>query len=149
MALSTQDALLVQLDQQLCFKLYAASRLMIKAYKPMLDALDITYPQYLVLMVLWEADKPVTVGELGERLLLDSGTLTPLLKRMADNELVQRTRGQQDERQVWIGLTERGRAMQTEAVGWVKGAVGRLQTPALDPAMLREQLAELITLLRG
>lgn len=149
MALSKQDALLVQLDRQLCFKLYAASRMMIKAYKPMLDAMGITYPQYLVLMVLWEAEQAITVGELGERLLLDSGTLTPLLKRMADNGLVERKRGQEDERQVWIALTDHGRILQSDAITWVKSAVGQLQTPALDPEVLRSQLAGLMKLLKG
>ena len=147
--LSAADAALVQLDQQLCFKLYAASRLMIKAYKPMLDDLEITYPQYLVLMVLWESGAEITVGELGDRLLLDTGTLTPLLKRMQASGLVQRTRGREDERQVWVGLTSQGQSLQPRAIAWVKEARGDLASDGLDAAQLRVQLAALIDLLPG
>ncbi|WP_305879910.1 MarR family winged helix-turn-helix transcriptional regulator [Simiduia sp. 21SJ11W-1] len=140
----SSDALLIQLDQQLCFKLYAASRLMIKAYRPLLENMGVTYPQYLVLIVLWEAARPMSVGELGERLLLDSGTLTPLLKRLATQGLVSRERGQADERQVWVSTTEQGRALQHVAIGWLKHAVGRLDAPDLDVGLLKDQLAKLL-----
>lgn len=107
------------LDNQLCFKLYAASRAVTRAYKPMLDQLGLTYPQYLVMLVLWEwhsADKPQpTVKALGERLMLDSGTLTPLLKRLEQLALVRRQRSSQDEREVHLGLTETGRALRDQA----------------------------------
>ena len=104
------------LDNQLCFKLYAASRAMVRGYKPMLDQLGLTYPQYLVMLVLWEwhARKPAqpTVKALGERLMLDSGTLTPLLKRLQQLGLVERLRGQRDEREVHLGLSAAGIALQ-------------------------------------
>ncbi|MED5611238.1 MarR family transcriptional regulator [Pseudomonas sp. JH-2] len=103
------------LDNQLCFRLYAASRAIIRGYRPMLDALGLTYPQYLVMLVLWEwQDRPPaqpTVKALGERLLLDSGTLTPLLKRLEQLGLVQRRRARQDEREVHLGLSGEGIAL--------------------------------------
>ena len=103
-----------QLDQQLCFSLYAASLAMTKLYKPLLEPLKLTYPQYLALLALWERDA-LGVGELGERLGLDSGTLTPLLKRMQIAGLLQRDRAPDDERRVIIKLTPAGRAMKREA----------------------------------
>ena len=98
------------LDHQLCFAMYSASLAMTKAYKKLLAPLDITYPQYLVMMVLWEKDQ-VTVSELGGRLFLDSGTLTPLLKRMEAMGLLHRTRDAEDERRVLVSLTPAGRAL--------------------------------------
>ncbi len=104
----------LQLDHQLCFALYSASLAMTKLYKPLLDAIGLTYPQYLAMLVLWEQDSP-TVSELGERLSLDSGTLTPLLKRMEAAGLVQRQRDPQDERRVRIALTSAGQALRAQA----------------------------------
>ena len=104
----------LQLDHQLCFALYSASLAMTKLYKPLLDAIGLTYPQYLAMLVLWEQDSP-TVSELGERLSLDSGTLTPLLKRMEAAGLVQRQRDPQDERRVRIALTSTGQALRAQA----------------------------------
>jgi DNA-binding MarR family transcriptional regulator len=108
------------LDNQLCFKLYAASRAVIRGYKPMLDQLGLTYPQYLVMLVLWEwhatAPAQPTVKALGERLMLDSGTLTPLLKRLQQLGLVQRIRAKHDEREVHLGLSEEGIALQKRAL---------------------------------
>ena len=103
------------LDSQLCFKLYAASRAVIRGYKPMLDQLGLTYPQYLAMLVLWEwqarmPEQP-TVKALGERLALDSGTLTPLLKRLEQMQLVQRQRSPRDEREVHLSLTPAGQAL--------------------------------------
>lgn len=104
----------LKLDNQLCFAVYAASLAMTKAYKPLLGALGLTYPQYLVLLVLWEQDdRPMT--ELSERLFLDSGTLTPLLKRMEAAGWVQRQRSTQDERKVHIVLTPAGLDLRGEA----------------------------------
>ena len=98
------------LDNQLCFKLYAASRAVTRAYKPMLDQLGLTYPQYVVMLVLWEwhhATPPQpTVKALGERLMLDSGTLTPLLKRLEQLGLVRRQRSAQDEREVHLSQAD-------------------------------------------
>lgn len=103
------------LDHQLCFALYAASLAMTKTYKPLLAPLGITYPQYLVLLVLWE-DDGITVSQLGERLTLDSGTLTPLLKRLEAQGLVQRQRDAVDERRVRLHLTPAGLALRAQAV---------------------------------
>ena len=92
------------LDNQVCFSLYSASLAMTKLYKPLLDPLGLTYPQYLVMLVLWETDD-VSVSTLGERLSLDSGTLTPLLKRLEAAGLVKRARSAEDERRVQVSLT--------------------------------------------
>jgi DNA-binding MarR family transcriptional regulator len=102
------------LQEQLCFALYSASLAMTKVYRPLLQELGITYLQYLALMVLWEQDE-LTVSQIGEQLLLDSATLTPLLKRMEAAHLVTRNRSRADERQVLIGLTEEGAAMKEHA----------------------------------
>ena len=105
----------LQLDHQLCFALYSASLAMTKLYKPLLAPLGLTYPQYLVMLVLWETDG-LTVSQLGERLALDSGTLTPLLKRLEAAGLVQRLRDTADERRVLLQLTPQGRALKTRAL---------------------------------
>ena len=110
--LSAEQALL--LDNQLCFAMYSTSLAMTKLYKPLLDELGLTYPQYLVMLVLWERDG-LMVSELGERLYLDSGTLTPLLKRMEAAGLVARIRAVDDERRVHISLTAAGRKLKTKA----------------------------------
>lgn len=102
------------LDNQLCFALYSTSLAMTKLYKPLLEALGLTYPQYLAMLVLWERDG-LMVSELGERLFLDSGTLTPLLKRLESASLIARIRDVQDERRVHITLTAAGRALKTKA----------------------------------
>lgn len=102
------------LDNQLCFALYSASLAMTKTYKPLLDKLGLTYPQYLVMLVLWQQDD-VLVKTIGEHLFLDSGTLTPLLKRLEASGLVARTRDAADERQVRVTLTREGRAMKKKA----------------------------------
>lgn len=110
----------LQLDNQLCFKLYAASRAVIRAYKPMLDQLGLTYPQYLAMLVLWEWQQQPpalpTVKALGERLLLDSGTLTPLLKRLEQQGLLQRKRSASDEREVHLALTPAGCALREQVL---------------------------------
>ncbi|MCX7080452.1 MAG: MarR family transcriptional regulator [Pseudomonas sp.] len=110
----------LKLDSQLCFKLYAASRAVIRAYKPMLDQLGLTYPQYLAMLVLWEwQDSPPeqpTVKALGERLALDSGTLTPLLKRLEQMALVQRQRSARDEREVHLSLSGAGSVLREQVV---------------------------------
>jgi MarR family transcriptional regulator, organic hydroperoxide resistance regulator len=107
---------LQRLDHQLCFALYSGSLLMTKLYKPVLGALGLTYPQYLVLLALWESDA-IGVGELGTRLYLDSGTLTPLLKRMEASGLLTRLRAADDERRVIVTLTAAGRALRRKAAG--------------------------------
>ena len=102
------------LENQLCFKLYALSRKFTNIYRPVLEKLDITYPQYLVMLVLWEA-KNISVKDLGCRLYLDSGTLTPLLKRLEQKQLLRRQRDPLDERSVIISLTPEGKEMQLKA----------------------------------
>jgi DNA-binding MarR family transcriptional regulator len=104
----------LSLDNQLCFTIYACSRAMTQLYRPWFDEIGITYPQYLVLLVLWEQDG-VTVKALGERLFLDSGTLTPLLKRMESAKLITRQRSVEDERKVLIHLTEAGKQLEAQA----------------------------------
>lgn len=102
------------LENQFCFALYSTSLAMTKTYKPFLDKLGLTYPQYLVMLVLWQQDD-VLVKSIGEKLFLDSGTLTPLLKRLEASSLIQRTRDEADERQVRITLTKEGRALKKKA----------------------------------
>ena len=104
----------LQLDRQLCFALYASSLAMTKLYKPLLAPLGLTYPQYLVMLVLWEQDEQ-SVSALGERLSLDSGTLTPLLKRMEQSELLSRHRDAHDERRVLLRLSPQGQALKAQA----------------------------------
>lgn len=102
------------LENQLCFSIYACSREITRLYRPILESLGITYPQFLTLTVLWE-HKRLTVKEIGEQLYLDSGTLTPMLKRMEALSLLKRARGSEDERQVFIELTEKGKQLREEA----------------------------------
>jgi DNA-binding MarR family transcriptional regulator len=125
------------LDNQLCFALYSASLAMTKLYKPLLDALGLTYPQYLVMLVLWEGDG-LMVTELGQRLSLDSGTLTPLLKRLESAGLVTRIRAVEDERRVHITLTAAGRKLRTRAE----------KVPECVLAASQCSLSELVTLTR-
>jgi DNA-binding MarR family transcriptional regulator len=104
----------LRLDNQICFAVYSAAHAFNRVYKPLLDRLGLTYPQYLVMLVLWERDG-VPVKEIGERLFLDSGTLTPLLKRLEQAGFLKRTRSTEDERQVLIALTSHGQALKDKA----------------------------------
>lgn len=104
----------LKLDNQLCFRLYTASRLVTQAYRPLLDKLSLTYPQYLVMMILWEQDD-VCISTITDRLMLDTNTVTPLLKRMEDLGLVKRKPGKEDARQKIISLTVKGRHLQKKA----------------------------------
>ena len=106
------DAL--RLDNQLCFPLYACAREVVRRYKPFLDALDLTYTQYVTMLVLWECPR-LTSKEIGDRLHLDSGTLTPVLKKLDEKGLVTRARDMMDERNLVVALTDRGRALRDEA----------------------------------
>src|ERR1700745_4312725 len=110
---NASDALL-QLGNQVCFAIYSTAHAFNRVYKPLLDRLGLTYPQYLVMLVLWERDG-VPLKDIGERLFLDSGTLTPLLKRLEAAQLVKRTRSTEDERQVLIALTPQGQALKDRA----------------------------------
>ena len=107
----------LRLSEQLCFAVYSAAHAFTRFYKPLLGTLGVTYPQYLVLLALWETDE-LTVSAIGERLMLDSGTLSPLLKRLEAMGLVTRTRDPADERQVRVALTEKGRSLRTVAEGF-------------------------------
>ncbi|AHX12442.1 MarR family transcriptional regulator [Dyella jiangningensis] len=127
------------LDQQLCFALYAASRSVTGLYRPLLEPLGLTYPQYLVMLVLWEQDG-LTVRELGQRLQLDSGTLTPLLKRLQTAGLVDRQRRTEDEREVDIRLTEAGLALRDQASDVPKCMAQRLQLSLEQMQTLRDEL---------
>jgi DNA-binding MarR family transcriptional regulator len=106
--------LMLRLDNQICFAIYSTAHAFNRVYKPLLDRLGLTYPQYLVMLVLWERDG-VPVKDIGERLFLDSGTLTPLLKRLETAGLIKRTRSTEDERQVLIALTSQGQALREKA----------------------------------
>ena len=110
--LSAEQAL--RLDNQICFAVYSAAHAFNRVYKPLLDRLGLTYPQYLVMLVLWERDN-IPLKDIGERLFLDSGTLTPLLKRLEGTDLIKRTRSTEDERQVLIELTRDGHALREKA----------------------------------
>ncbi len=134
----------LKLDDQLCFALYSAASALKKAYRPALDALGLTYPQYLVMMVLWEQDSR-TVSEIGHKLFLDSATLTPLLKRMESQGLLSRNRAEDDERQVIVSLTKQG--MELEAQAGV-APVAAFQASGCTPdelIALRDRLKELRT----
>ncbi|WP_315723107.1 MULTISPECIES: MarR family transcriptional regulator [unclassified Bradyrhizobium] len=112
----------LQLGSQLCFAVYSTAHAFNRVYKPLLDRLGLTYPQYLVMLVLWEGDG-LTVKEIGARLFLDSGTLTPLLKRMEALHLLTRTRSAEDERQVLVTLTGQGSALREKARAIVPPAI--------------------------
>ncbi|MBK8159251.1 MAG: MarR family transcriptional regulator [Rhodospirillaceae bacterium] len=136
------DKDMLRLSKQLCFALYSTSHAFTRAYKPLLAPLDLTYPQYLVMLVLWEADD-VTVKEIGARLQLDSGTLTPLLKRLDAAGLVTRIRDSGDERQVRVLLTETGRRLKTRAEGIPKRLAEAIGEPIAEIIALRDQLTEI------
>ncbi|PXA99256.1 ArsR family transcriptional regulator [Nostoc sp. 3335mG] len=132
------------LDRQLCFQFYAASNLINRLYAPVLGELGLTYPQYLVMLVLWEGDG-LSVGALGRRLHLDSGTITPLLKRMEALGLVRRERDRSDERRVQVRLTEAGRALRARAIS-VPATMSRGHD-AGELDALRETISGLVGLL--
>ena len=140
------DNPLLKLDKQLCFPVYALSRLITKAYHPLLEKLGVTYPQYLVLLLLWEHHH-LTVKQLGENLLLDSGTLTPLLKRMEQRQWLGRQRDPRDERSVVVTLQAPGRALQLEAQEIPVRVAERLQMEPAEIDALRLRLRQLIIVL--
>ncbi len=111
------------LDNQLCFRIYTASRLIIQAYTPILTKLGITYPQYLVLMVLWEQDSQ-PVNNIAHRLMLETNTVTPLLQRMEKLGIVRRTKGEKDKRQQIVSLTDKGKAMEQDAYESIPSGMG-------------------------
>ncbi|WP_369031742.1 MarR family winged helix-turn-helix transcriptional regulator [Streptomyces adonidis] len=131
------------LDDQLCFALYAASRAVTARYRPLLDELGLTYPQYLVMLVLWEQDS-ITVRDLGHALQLESSTLSPLLKRLEGNGLLRRERRAEDERSVALRLTEAGAAMRDRA-DTVPLAIGDAMGLTAEQDALAKQLLRLLT----
>ncbi|MFU6377141.1 MarR family winged helix-turn-helix transcriptional regulator [Metapseudomonas otitidis] len=141
------------LENQLCFKLYAASRLVIRGYRPLLERLALTYPQYLAMLVLWEwqarpPEQP-TVKALGERLMLDSGTLTPLLKRLEQLGHVQRRRAAQDEREVHLALTPSGLALRDETAALRAQLICDSGLDLDEMVELRARLSELLERFSG
>lgn len=136
------DDELLKLDNQLCFALYVCSKEIIKKYKPLLDPLGLTYTGYITLMALWEKDN-VTVKSLGERLFLDSGTLTPLLKKLEKLGYLTRTRGK-DERNVYINLTEKGRNLKNDALEIPKEIICSSQVDTKAALQLLDNLHKMI-----
>ena len=133
----------MKLGNQLCFPLYAASRNVINLYTPYLKPLGLTYTQYITLLALWEKDG-VTVGELCGKLMLDNGTLSPLLKKMQQEGLVERRRSEEDERVVVITLTEEGRALQEKTKDVPVKVAGCVDLPPEKAMMLYSLLSELL-----
>lgn len=138
----SSPAVSLSLDDQLCFALYAASRAVTSAYRPLLDRLGLTYPQYLVMLVLWERGT-VPVKELGAALQLDYGTLSPLLKRLESAGLVRRERRADDERSVLVGPTDRGAGLRHEAECVPQTMMGTFGVTAAEAAELRTRLLEI------
>ncbi len=140
MAFDPDDAL--RLDHQICFPLYAASNLMTRLYRPLLAKLSLTYPQYLVMLVLWETS-PAQMGDLCQRLYLDSGTLTPLLKRLAAAGFITRDRDPADERRLIISLTPAGRALKLEARKVPMALAAQFDGDPKDLASVRDALRDM------
>ncbi|GLO62785.1 MarR family transcriptional regulator [Vibrio sp. MACH09] len=133
---SEQDAEKLTLDNQVCFPLYSAANAVIRAYRPFLQQLDLTYSQYLVMMVLWQTNG-INVKTLGEKLYLDSGTLTPLLKRLESKSLVERKRSLEDERVRMLYLTEKGAQLKEQAMAIPEGMFCKIGLPLDDLIQLK------------
>jgi DNA-binding MarR family transcriptional regulator len=135
----------LKLENQLCFPIYALSRQITAIYRPYLEAIELTYPQYLVMLVLWQKET-VTVKELGKLLWLDSGTLTPLLKRMEENKLLSRNRSEADERVVNILISNKGKALKERALTIPDAIKNALATDEEQLFSLRDQLKQILSL---
>lgn len=133
----------LKLENQICFPLYVSSRLLTRAYQPLLAQLGITYPQYLVMLVLWEKDA-VTVSNISEKLYLNSNTLTPLLKRMEKMDLITRKRSELDERQVFIALTDKGNKMKKQAQCIPELLINKIELPPHELAQFKNTLQQLL-----
>lgn len=133
----------IKLDNQVCFSLYAASREIIKLYKPILDRFSLTYTQYIAMLVLWEDEKS-TVKDIGKRLHLDSGTLTPLLKKIESMGLIKRYRDVNDDRVVIVELTEKGRILKDEITEVPSEIVCKVNMPLEKLGTLKKHLDELL-----
>ncbi len=143
MPVATEASDFLRLDDQICFPIYLAARLVVNAYRPLLEGLGLTYPQYLVMLVLWEHDS-ISVSALGERLHLDSGTLTPMLKRLEKMELIQRRRSGDDDRVVENELTAAGRALKRKAAKIPVQMMCNAQLEMRDIAAIRPVMDDLI-----
>lgn len=139
----------LKLENQICFPVYATSRLITRAYQPLLDELGITYPQYLVLMVLWETSQ-ISVNEIASKLILNTNTVTPLLKRMESQGLITRERSNEDERKVMVSLTPQGKALQEKAASIPEKLVSGLTTESItveEIHQLKDTLTKMILFL--
>lgn len=136
------DDELMKLDNFLCFAVYSANHAFTRVYKPLLEALDLTYPQYLVMVLLWDNDDQ-TVGSLGEKLFLESSTLTPMLKRLEAAGYISRVRDKADERQVRVQLTDIGRSLRQKATGVPRGLMDVMHLSAEDLERLRFEVSSL------
>ena len=139
---------LLKLDNQLCFPLYACAKEIVRRYRPILDELGLTYTQYITMMVLWE-HKSLSVSELGQRLFLDSGTLTPLLKKMERKGLVSRTRSTVDERMVLVEITEEGERLKEQAREVPLRIASCVNLDAEDAVKLKELLGKALDAMAG
>ena len=139
-----------ELDRQLCFALYTASRAVVRSYAPLLEDAGLTYPQYITMLVLWEApERPRSVGELGERLHLDSGTLTPMLKRLSALGYVTRSRDAEDERRVLVTVTAEGLALRDRLAAVPASFLSCLNVDVAEAGALRDQLTALTVALEA
>src|SRR5580693_330990 len=140
----------LELDRQLCFALYTASRAVVRSYAPLLEDAGLTYPQYITMLVLWEdPERPRSVGELGERLHLDSGTLTPLLKRLTALGYVTRSRDAEDERRVLVTVTVEGLALRDRLAAVPASFLSCLNVDVAEAGALRDQLTALTVALEA
>ena len=137
----------LKLENQLCFPLYAASREIIKQYRPYLDALDLTYTQYIAMMVFWE-EKKLNVKELGKKLFLDSGTLTPVLKSLESKGYVIRSRSKEDERMLDVEITEKGEALKEQAVSIPQSVAGCVKLDREEAMQLYQLLYKVLGALK-
>lgn len=144
----TTDTDYLQLDKQLCFPLYAASRLLTRLYQPLLEPLGLTYPQYIVLMILWE-DAPCSVSHIGSRAQLATNTLTPLLKRLELLGILERQRADQDERVVNVVLTPKGKALRKKCACIPEQLFKRAGYPLQEGVLLKKQLDEFLAHLQS
>ncbi|WP_163194640.1 MarR family winged helix-turn-helix transcriptional regulator [Clostridium thermarum] len=140
----TRDYDILSLDNQLCFSAYAVSRAITKIYRPLLEELGITYPQYLVMLVLWE-NNTITLKEMGNKLYLDSGTLTPLLKRLESLGLLERERSSKDERVLNVTITEKGLALREKAINIPQGILNAINIDLQELADLKHRLDNLLS----
>ncbi len=140
----------LELDRQLCFALYTASRAVVRTYAPLLEDAGLTYPQYITMLVLWEVpERPRSVGELGERLHLDSGTLTPMLKRLSALGYVTRSRDAEDERRVLVTVTAEGLALRDRLAAVPASFLSCLNLDVAEAGALRDQLTALTVALEA